>query len=319
MANVKFKLLCRKLGLPRPYVRGLLEVLWDVAHESGNPVLGDDDAVEAAAEWPGERGVLFAALRECRLIDQREDGAWEIHDYWHHAPDYVKGRTEREAERQKDKTCAHCGVVFHSPDARAEYCKSACRTAACRARKADPVTERNGVVRYGNGLLTDCNTTPSPSPSPSSPLPPKGGKRKKGSPDPAGEAPAQRVVDHYQAVVKPDQTKDRGVQNVTTLLNRGLTEEQLKTAADGYADFCRRKGREARYRTAVGNFYGKAAGYKEYLEYRPGERGARGRDIDAEVRALREKAAREEEGAKDGGGLLALASAVKANGRGGQP
>jgi len=134
MGNVKFKLLCRALGLPRPYVRGLLEVLWDVAHESGNPVLGNEGAVEAAAEWPGEPGAFFAALRDCRLIDQRQDGAWEIHDYWHHAPEYVKGRLRKEEERRRKKAVA--------------------ATVA-------------GQSRDGHGNVCDVRATPSPSPSPS--------------------------------------------------------------------------------------------------------------------------------------------------------
>ena len=37
--NPKFKLLIRNLGLPKPYVRGLLETLWDAANESGDPVI----------------------------------------------------------------------------------------------------------------------------------------------------------------------------------------------------------------------------------------------------------------------------------------
>jgi hypothetical protein len=131
--NVKFKLLCRLLNLPRPYVRGLLETMWDVAHESGNPVLGSPDAVEAAAEWPGERNVLFAALRDCRLIDQRDDDAWEIHDYWHHCPEYVKGRLRKEVQRRREKEAA---VTV-------------------------PGQSRDG---HGNGC--EVRATPSPSPSP---------------------------------------------------------------------------------------------------------------------------------------------------------
>ena len=133
MDNVKFKLLCRLLGLPRPYVRGLLEVTWDVAHTSGNPVLGSADAVEAAAEWPGERGKFFEAMRDCRLIDLREDGAWEIHDYWHHAPEYVKGRLRKELQRRRE-TDAAVTVTGQSRDS------------------------------HGNG--PEVRATPSPSPSP---------------------------------------------------------------------------------------------------------------------------------------------------------
>lgn len=98
--SVKFKRLCRDLDLPRPYVRGLLETMWDCAHECGEPVLGDSKDVEHAAEWPGEQGVFFEALRSCGWIDELSSGLWEIHDYWDHAPNYVKKRRQRELERK---------------------------------------------------------------------------------------------------------------------------------------------------------------------------------------------------------------------------
>lgn len=101
--NVKFRKLVQTTGLPEPYVRGLLEMMWDVAHESGNPVLGDEDGVEAAAKWPGARGALFNALKGARLIDQLDDGQWVIHDYWDHAPEYVKGRLRKEKWRKEQR------------------------------------------------------------------------------------------------------------------------------------------------------------------------------------------------------------------------
>src|SRR5689334_18031659 len=63
--HVKFKKLCRMLGEPKPHVRGYLETLWEVAYECGDAVIGDAEAVEAAAEYPGEPGKLFKALLSC--------------------------------------------------------------------------------------------------------------------------------------------------------------------------------------------------------------------------------------------------------------
>lgn len=97
---VKFKRLVSELGMPRPYVRGLLETLWDVAHECGCPVIGDASDVEAAAEWPGEQGKFFEAMKLLGWIDPTPGGEWEIHDYWDHAPEYVKKRLVREMERK---------------------------------------------------------------------------------------------------------------------------------------------------------------------------------------------------------------------------
>ena len=98
--NVKFKALVRRLQLPRPYVRGLLDTMWDVANESGNPTLGSGEDVESAAEWPGTPGTFFSACRDIHLVDELPDGRWVIHDYWDHAPKYVKNRAYMESRRK---------------------------------------------------------------------------------------------------------------------------------------------------------------------------------------------------------------------------
>jgi hypothetical protein len=100
--NVKFRTLVRRLGLAEPFVRGLLETMWEVGYECGNPVLGAPDQVEAAAKWPGTPGVLFEALKFCRLIDELPVDRWQIHDLMDHAPEYVKKRMARESRRTAD-------------------------------------------------------------------------------------------------------------------------------------------------------------------------------------------------------------------------
>jgi len=97
--NVKFKALIKALEIPKPYVRGLLETMWDVAAECGNPVLGTEEDVELAAEWPGEPGLFFKAVMS-RWVDQLPDGRWQIHDYFDHAPDYVLDRRRKELSRK---------------------------------------------------------------------------------------------------------------------------------------------------------------------------------------------------------------------------
>ena len=99
-SSVKYKLLISNLGLPRPYVRGSLETLWDVCHATGDPILGTEKAVEASAEWPGDEGVFFEALRDGVWIEQAEDGRWMVHDYWQHCPDYVLDRLRKELGRR---------------------------------------------------------------------------------------------------------------------------------------------------------------------------------------------------------------------------
>lgn len=131
--NVKFKALVRALGIPKPYVRGILETLWDVANECGNPVLGKEPDVEYAAEWPGEPGVLFEALRSCRLIDEVSKGVWIIHDYWDHAPRYVKNRKYMEEKRK-----AASGVVHSGPQK------------ATRGKKCAPPAPAPAPIQGGN-------------------------------------------------------------------------------------------------------------------------------------------------------------------------
>jgi hypothetical protein len=75
---------------------------------------------------------------------------------------------------------------------------------------------------------------------------------------------AKQVVEHYQAAVAPDHDRSRGVKNVLALLNGGADPIALKNAADRYAEACRAKGTEPKYRRAVGNFYGVAMTYQEY-------------------------------------------------------
>lgn len=164
--NAKFKELVRKLGIPKPYVRGLLETMWDVAGEDGNPVLGTPDRVEAAAEWPGDAGAWFAALRDGHWID-RVKGKWVIHDYWDHAPEYVRARSGRENERKIDKVCACCKGTYRSSDRRSKHCSSACRTAAWREKS---VTDCGGLVTDASVTVTDSDTTP-PLPPPRTPPP----------------------------------------------------------------------------------------------------------------------------------------------------
>lgn len=166
--NVKFKALVKRSGLPKPYVRGLLETMWDVAHESGNEVLGSPEDVEIAGEWPGKPGEWFEKLKEGRWIDELPEGSWRIHDYWDHAPDYVFGRAARESERRKQKTCIQCSAVYRSPDIRSQYCSDACKQAAYRERH-NPL--RN--VTDKRITVTQRYRAPSPSPSPS-PLPKNG-------------------------------------------------------------------------------------------------------------------------------------------------
>lgn len=98
--SIKFRRLVHRLGVPVPHALGYLECLWSVAYECGEPAIGDALDVELAAQWPGEPGVLAAALTETGFIDDVA-GVLTVHDLWDHAPEYVKKRRERELGRQR--------------------------------------------------------------------------------------------------------------------------------------------------------------------------------------------------------------------------
>ena len=51
--------------------------------------------------WDGERGELVGHLIDVGFLDLDEAGVVTIHDYWDHAPDYVKKRRIRELERHQ--------------------------------------------------------------------------------------------------------------------------------------------------------------------------------------------------------------------------
>lgn len=94
----KFARLARLLG-NEAHARGHLELLWDVAYENGDELLGDAGDVEFLARWAAEPGVLADALRDSGFLDEIE-GLYRVHDLWDHAPDYVRKRRTRESERR---------------------------------------------------------------------------------------------------------------------------------------------------------------------------------------------------------------------------
>ena len=155
--------------MPAVYVQAHLESMWTPGYENGDPLLGDAQDVELAAEWedsgrkPGE---WFEAVLECRFIDETE-GGYQIHDLHDNAPEYVADRQRREIERRKPKRCRQCGEEYRSADPRSLYCTAACRQKVFRDKN------RNGTVTEvsvtSNGPLrsvTDSNGTPAPAPAP---------------------------------------------------------------------------------------------------------------------------------------------------------
>ena len=100
-ANPKFLVLVRKLKLPAPYVRGLLDTMWDTCHANSSEVIGTAEEVEAAAQWPGEEGVFFSAVKDRWLDRVPGTDKWAAHNYWDHCPDFVYERMKKRKQRAR--------------------------------------------------------------------------------------------------------------------------------------------------------------------------------------------------------------------------
>lgn len=99
----KFLKLRRLLAEPTPHVLGYLECLWHRGYQTGVPVIGDEDDVEAAAEYPGKRGLFAAAAHAAGFLDlDQATGLYSIHDLFEHAPEYAKKRMRRKGTAPKE-------------------------------------------------------------------------------------------------------------------------------------------------------------------------------------------------------------------------
>jgi|SRR6185312_659232 len=89
----------------RALARGVLELIWETCYASGEPVVGDAEALEVIADWRGEPGELAAALKQAGFVDVQTDAngghVYRVHDLEDHAPDYVLKRWQREAQRKE--------------------------------------------------------------------------------------------------------------------------------------------------------------------------------------------------------------------------
>jgi hypothetical protein len=174
----KMMMLRRMLGEPRPHVRGYLDCLWETAYENGDPVIGTPEMVEAVAEYPGESGKLFNALLSCGGPGRAgfiepvpgRDGLFQIHDLYHHAPDYVKKRRDRESCRSSSD------VVSHSP--------TLSDNGGQRQKTADNGGQRQKTAQNGR--------TPAPAPAPAPSIPSSGVPEEGPRPDAGPTRPQSR-------------------------------------------------------------------------------------------------------------------------------
>ena len=102
-SNRKFRRLLAMVRVDSPeHLRGHLSALWEATWENGTPLIGDFNDIEAAAGWTmadQERyppGAFAAAMVMARLVDVVVEGhLYAVHDWYEHAPEYVKKRIGR--------------------------------------------------------------------------------------------------------------------------------------------------------------------------------------------------------------------------------
>jgi len=172
-SNLKFRHLATTLG-SRMLARGALELLWEPAYEIGDPYVGTSDDVEAVCGWTGAKGALTRALLAAGTksgagfiepyagsVREATEPHYQIHDFFHHCPEYVKGRRERELQKNTAKTCAMCGGDYYSSQ-ESQFCGQRCRVRAYRERHAKAEPPYHTPLRP----VTAGNGTPTPTPTP---------------------------------------------------------------------------------------------------------------------------------------------------------
>lgn len=104
--HIKTKRLKRRLRLPMYQVAGILETLWHLAIESADE--GDigkfsNEDIAMGLEWEGDADELVGALIDSGFVDEDQERRLVIHDWFDHAPDYIKERLRKRGMRQRKR------------------------------------------------------------------------------------------------------------------------------------------------------------------------------------------------------------------------
>ena len=141
----KFIRLSRILGASYKAV-GVLESIWHHAYQDGDPTLGTAEDVEFMIQWDGESGACAAALVETEFLEACDGECLLVHDLADHAPDYVLGRYQKEAQRR--------GVNLSRDDVR-------------EILRGNLFLVQSEDGRWTvQGQSPDCQPTPAPAPAP---------------------------------------------------------------------------------------------------------------------------------------------------------
>lgn len=103
----KLRDLCRKLNISRQEALGLLVFIWlwglNNTDRSGKILSATVDDIAEAAYWRKDPKVLYAALIECRWIDEK-DGAVYIHDWDEFNKPYFDYIDRKEKDKLRKRT-----------------------------------------------------------------------------------------------------------------------------------------------------------------------------------------------------------------------
>lgn len=94
----KFARLAVRLGC-KFRALGVLEMMWHVAYQTGDPRVGTAPELEMAIGWMGKHGDCADALIDSGFVDVFDEELF-IHDLADHCPDYVLDRFRKELERR---------------------------------------------------------------------------------------------------------------------------------------------------------------------------------------------------------------------------
>ena len=250
----KFARLTRLLGSVA-VARGSLELLWDVAYENGDELLGTAEDLEFQAGWTGEKGQLAAALVGAEFIDKDGD-LYRVHDLWDHAPDYVRRRLNR--ERQRRETGAKFRSLSSHPD-------TTDRSLTCQ--RLDTVQSVTIPEALALALKVKVKNTVAPG---GATAPVSTEKRKAKPPKTELAEHAEKIVAYYEEQIRSHPpSRYRAREHIVSILKLpaekgGVPWQVLWECVNQYEPEAARA--DVQFRKVAGNFFGRDAVYKAYLD-----------------------------------------------------
>ena len=241
----KFKCLSRLLG-SKAIALGSLELLWEVAYENGDDLLGKAEDVEYQAGWQGDAGVLVFALKESEFIDQ-EGELYRVHDLWDHAPDYVRKRLKRE-QKLRETGAKLKTLTGQRPDGDRSVSSTPCTQHPAPALK---IKIKDTVAPVG-------------ATAPVSPV------KRTAKPKTELAEHAEKIVAYYEEQIRVHpQSRYRAREHIVSILRTppekgGVPWQVLWECVNQYEPEA--KQAEAQFRKVAGNFFGRDAVYKAYLD-----------------------------------------------------